>query len=205
MGAACLYCSLSWKKRKESSYFFEFVFLHFREWMFLILLPPSGLFSTLLLTDRLSLTQHGYMLTHKQSISTHKHAQVGSTCTKVSHLFDLYPWWWWSFSTSLKWVCVSMSTKKDTFVCSFGPCLSADIVHCAQGSQRAGWQEWCSLCWQPSWSWWTRRVSTQSALRERRRWPLHGRLSANHSLDKYTVRCLANCLSMVRVPLSPSG
>lgn len=30
--------------------------------------------------------------------------------------------------------CVSVSAKKDTFVRSLGPCLSADIVHCAQGS-----------------------------------------------------------------------
>lgn len=146
------------------------------------------------------LTQHGYALIHKQSRgSAHKHGAARSTRTwRVAFIWFASPWWRRSFSTWLEWARVNIAFKR-TPLSAAAPLAGADT---RAGISAESQQRRHSLCWQPRRSWWTGRVSAPSALGGRRRWPVHGRLSANGSLDKYTVQRLANCPSVVSLPLS---
>lgn len=84
------------------------------------------------------LTQHGHVLTHKQSGgSAHKHGAARSTHTwRVAFIWFASPWWRRSFSTWLEWARVNIAFKRTPL--SSPRHLLPALIPARVSAQRAG-------------------------------------------------------------------
>lgn len=155
-----------------------FVLRRHSKWMFSVLLFPP------LSTGRPSLPQRRSTLTPKQSGSACKHPQTGPTWANMADLFGLPPRWGRSLSTRRQRVSVPpqrhlcpLSSWRLVRPRQRGGTRLAHMVRPPQAHARPGVGDD------------GRGVSSPGRpLRERSRWPLHGRLSADRPPHKYTTR-----------------